>query len=170
MPINRQKYQNAVLYFIKHCNNDYLGTTKLNKLLYYLDFASYRDRKKTVTNDRYLHLDYGPVSVSLKEDIIPSMKSSGLIQVDTVEYRDGKKKIFEAKAEPDASVFDDYEKKLLYTICKKFKNYTTDQIVSQTHAEAPWYYSEYFDEIDFEDSADIDIIPDLTKANPHANI
>lgn len=162
--LNKKKYRNAVLYFIKHCNNSYLGATKFNKLFYYLDFVSYRDRGISVTGDKYLHFEYGPVPAFLKEGIMPQMKSEGLINVDFIRLDDGNKKYtFEAKREPDLKVYDDYEKKLLEKICKEFINYNTRKIVSQTHIEAPWYYSDYLDEIDFEDAKDIDILTNVQQ-------
>ena len=56
--MNKLKYKNAVLYFIKHCNgnNQPLDYEKLSQLLYYLDFINYRDRKKSITGDFYIHL------------------------------------------------------------------------------------------------------------------
>jgi len=52
--INKEKYINALLYFIENCNNKFLGKTKLNKLFYYLDFIYYRDHKVSVTLDIYI--------------------------------------------------------------------------------------------------------------------
>ena len=43
---------------------------KLNKLFYYLDFISYRDRRTTVTGETYVHLSKGPLATSLETDII----------------------------------------------------------------------------------------------------
>ena len=56
--IDERAYKNAVLFFIKYCNNQYLHATKLNKLLYYLNFVYFRDDKKSVTGDVYIHQGY----------------------------------------------------------------------------------------------------------------
>ena len=61
IPLKKEKYINALLYFIAHCGNEKLGITKLNKLFYYLDFISYRDRKESVTGEIYKHLPMGPI-------------------------------------------------------------------------------------------------------------
>ena len=68
--LNRDKYTQALLYFITECGNEHLGITKLNKLFYYLDFISYRDRRTTVTGETYVHLSKGPLATSLETDII----------------------------------------------------------------------------------------------------
>jgi len=67
MVIKKEKYINALIFFISHCGNEKLGITKLNKLFYYLDFISYRDREESITGETYVHLPMGPVASQLKE-------------------------------------------------------------------------------------------------------
>ena len=153
--LNGGKYNNALLYFFKYCNNQYLGATKLNKLLYYLDFISYRDRKTSVTGDYYIHLDYGPVPDTI-DDVLSALKSSDKITVTQIPYKEGKRFEYKALGEPDMNVFDDSEKKLLENICKEFYLWSTDQIVNQTHLEAPWFYSKPYDQVDYKYASDID--------------
>lgn len=156
--INRKKYVNAILYFLQNCNNNYLGATKLNKLMYYLDFVSYRDREKSVTGDRYLHLDYGPVPDGL-EDLLVELKQTNKISIIQKPYRDKHKTEFAALENTNPDVFDDYEQALLEKISNVFELWSTDKIVSQTHLESPWFYSKPYDPVDYEYSHDIDIIP-----------
>ena len=52
--LQQTKYENAILYFVQRCNTHYLGATKLNKLLYYLDFLHYRDEGAIVTGDELI--------------------------------------------------------------------------------------------------------------------
>ena len=65
----RRKYENAILYFAKYLNPYQLGKTKLAKLLYYLDFISYRDTGKPVTGALYYKQEYGPLAQDLTEMI-----------------------------------------------------------------------------------------------------
>ena len=53
---------------------------KLNKLLYYLVFISYRDRQKNVTSESYLHLPKGPFAEVLQDEIITTASKEGLIE------------------------------------------------------------------------------------------
>jgi uncharacterized phage-associated protein len=146
--ISEEKYSNAILYFLKYCNNDYLGATKLNKLLYYLDFISYRDKSKSVTGDLYIHKDYGPVPDRI-DDVIADLKLQSKIEVEEVPYKDNHKTNFVLKTDPDMSVFDSYEQELLAKICTEFSQWSTEKIVSQTHLEAPWFYSKPYDFVDY---------------------
>jgi len=155
MALNKSKYKNAILYFIKYCNNQYLGNTKLNKLLYYLDFINYRDRKKSVTGDFYIHNHYGPTSANINS-ILSEMKDDGEIEATEEAFRDSHVKSFIQKKNPDESVFTSDEKKLLKSVCEEFLDWSTDKIVEQTHLEAPWFYSKPFEKVNYDYSSDIE--------------
>lgn len=158
--LNQKKYENAILYFTKYCNN-YLGATKLNKLLYYLDFISYRDRKKSVTNDKYIHKDYGPVPDAI-DDVLVSLKKKNALFISIEPWRNGYKTIFKNKQAPDMTVFDKYEQKLLQTICQEFELWSTEKIVAQTHLEAPWFYSKPFEIVNYKYASSLDPFEDET--------
>ena len=153
-----KRYKNAVLYFIKHCNNNYLGDTKLNKLLYYLDFISYRDTGKKVTGDVYQHLQFGPVPKKARE-IISTMVGEEMIEQEEILLEGGGHKVrYKANTDPVMSLFTKSEQQLLEKICKKFKRWDTKKIVAQTHLEAPWFYSTPGERIKYKHAADIDIL------------
>ncbi len=157
--IDTIKYQNAILYFIQHCNNEHLGATKLNKLVYYLDFLHYRDAGKTVTGDIYTHKQYGPVPNSI-DYIINLLQKEDKLAVTENPFNDensGHRKKYETKVASDTSCFDKEELKLLQGICKAFEQYNTQTIVAQTHLEAPWFYSKPHETIDYEYAKSIDV-------------
>ncbi|MDP3794878.1 MAG: Panacea domain-containing protein [Candidatus Sungbacteria bacterium] len=155
--LNEQTYRNAVLYFIKYCNNEYLHATKLNKLLYYLDFIHFRDHGKSVTGDTYIHKGYGPVP-SHVDEVLAKLKGEGTIDTETVPHNDAEMINFELKDESrfDESVFSPEQKELLKKICDEFGNWPTDKIVAQTHLEAPWFYSKPYEIVDYGYAHDID--------------
>ncbi|MDO8511767.1 MAG: Panacea domain-containing protein [bacterium] len=155
--IDERVYKSAVLYFIKYCNNQYLHATKLNKLLYYLDFIYYRDHKKSVTGDTYIHQGYGPVPARIDE-ILASLKNEGVIETEAVAHNDAEMINFTVKNEAkfDEAVFTPDQKKLLKQICDQFGGWPTEKIVAQTHLEAPWFYSKPYEIVDYSYARDID--------------
>jgi len=155
--INQAKYENAILYFVQHCNNQYLGATKLNKLLYYLDFLNYRDRGKSVTGDEYYHMQYGPIPSSV-ETVMSALCESEKIKVTGEPFKETMRKIYKAEEKPDVTVFSKEEQELLVAICKEFKECSIDTIVAQTHLEAPWFYSMPHDKIDYEYAHSIEVL------------
>lgn len=157
LKLNEQVYKNAVLYFIKYCNNQYFHATKLNKLLYYLDFVYFRDYKESVTGDTYIHQGYGPVPARIDE-ILAKLKSEGAIDTEAVPHNDVEMINFKIRDESkfDESVFSSDQKKLLKQICDEFGNWPTEKIVAQTHLEAPWFYSKPYEVVDYAYARDID--------------
>ena len=154
--INQKKYINALLYFLENCNNKFLGKTKLNKLFYYLDFVYYKNNKKSVTGDIYFCEQFGPVPScldSIKNDAIKQK----LIRVEIINIQTKKEK-YHLLEKPDLSCFNCKELELLQKICEKFKSYNTNKIVDQTHFEAPWFYAELYEKIDYKYSNDIEIL------------
>lgn len=157
MALKKDKYINALIFFISNCGNEKLGITKLNKLFYYLDFISYRDRKESVTGETYVRLPMGPLASNLQDKIIPIAEKEKLIkQSQTDSKKFGKRNSYQAKAKVDLSVFNEYEKELLNYICVTFKDWTTDQMIAQTHTEAPWVFSEASKAIDYKNADDIE--------------
>jgi len=155
--LNERAYKNAVLYFIKYCNNKYLHATKLNKLLYYLDFIYFRDHKKAVTGDVYIHQGYGPVP-SRVDDILAKLKTDGAIDTEAIPHNESEMINFSIKdiSKFDESAFTADQKNLLKQICDEFGNWPTEKIVAQTHLEAPWFYSKPYEVVDYAYSRDID--------------
>jgi len=156
--LDERIYKNAVLYFIKYCNNKYLHATKLNKLLYYLDFVYFRDHKKSVTGDVYIHQGYGPVPSHIDE-ILAKLKNEGTIDTEVAPHNDAEMINFflKDKTKVDESIFCADQKKLLKQICDEFGNWPTEKIVAQTHLEAPWFYSKPYEIVDYAYAHDIDL-------------
>jgi uncharacterized phage-associated protein len=158
-PLNKEKYASALQYFVSECNNEKLGIVKLNKLFYYLDFISYRDTGKSVTNETYIRLPKGPFAECLLQ-MIESAKKDKLIdckQDDSEKF--GKRNRFQAIGQPELSVFNAYEKGLLVNLCKTFKEWSTDQMIAQTHTEAPWVFSTPSRSLNYKDADDIEFFP-----------
>ncbi len=155
--LNERLYENAILYFIKYCNNQYLGKTKLNKLLYYLDFISFRDTTKTVSGDSYVHQEYGPVPTHM-DQVLTELKTKGIIETEAMPYKDGEMIRFQIKKTDslNENLFSKDQKILLKEICDEFGSWSTDKIVTQTHLEAPWFFSKPFEIVDYKYAEDID--------------
>ena len=155
--LDEATYKNAVLYFVKYCNNKYLHATKLNKLLYYLDFIYFRDHGKSVTGDSYIHQGYGPVPARIDE-ILAELKSEGAIDTEAIPSNDVEMINFSLRDESkfDESVFSSDQRKLLKQICDEFGASPTEKIVPQTHLEAPWFYSQPYEVVDYDYARDID--------------
>lgn len=65
------RIKELILFIAKRCADDpYFGGVKLNKILFWADVQSFRERNQSVTQMRYRRLPHGPVPTAL----IPALK------------------------------------------------------------------------------------------------
>jgi uncharacterized phage-associated protein len=110
--------------------------TKLAKLVYLSDFAHYYYNLKPITGVEYKKLDHGPVCLDYFEKIID------LVSEDQIKLnKRGKSHLISLTKnaiEPDLAK---EEVNLVKTICEKWRNKSTDEIVKFTHEQLPWKIS-----------------------------
>ena len=111
-----------------------MGKVKLNKLLYYLDFVSFRDNGCSVTGDKYINKEFGPVPKSIDE-MLSLLIRENMLEIIQPTYKDSHTNSYKHLQEPKVQIFNDYEKTLLERICQEFYPWNTDKIVAQTHLE-----------------------------------
>jgi uncharacterized phage-associated protein len=159
----KEKYKNAILYFAKYLTPHQLGKTKLAKLLYYLDFISYRDNRESVTGALYYKQEYGPLAQDLTE-VIGILVADNKLEVERVITEEGKKQKdqFRAIADPNEKVFSAYEQGLLRRLVNVYADIPTETIVAKSHLEAPWVKAKNGGVLDYE------LAPDIEDFDPEA--
>lgn len=151
MALNRKKYQNAVLYLCRKLGGEVRGKKKLAKLLYFADFDLYEKRQRPLTGDVYKAFPMGPLP-SAFEEVTAEMAKKKLLAVENIKERDdyNATEVYRCIAEPDASVFDAEEKKMLDRVATKYGHLNGKQLEELTHAEAPFIGTELRKEIPYE--------------------
>ena len=151
MSLHRKKYQNAVLYLCRKLKGEVRGKKKLAKLLYFADFDLYEKTQKTITGDVYRAFPMGPVPSAL-EKITAEMTKRKMLRIDQIAEREGYNptEVYTCLAEPNVSIFDEEEKKMLDRISIKYGHLTGKQLEELSHAEAPYVGTEPRKEIPYE--------------------
>ncbi|MFY9462983.1 MAG: Panacea domain-containing protein [Candidatus Sungiibacteriota bacterium] len=151
MALHRKKYQNAVLYLCQKLYGEVRGKKKLAKLLYFADFDFYEKYQKSITGDVYNALPMGPVP-SVLGAMTMEMSKKKVLAIDQVEEREGYNptEVYRCLVEPDISVFDAEEKKMLDRVIVKYGHLTGKQLEELSHAEAPYIGTELRKEIPYE--------------------
>jgi len=142
----RAKLLNAVLYFCentKRCN-----TTKLLKLLSFLDFTHFKQTGYPSIGFVYYAWKHGPVPIDFYEEIkdgnVPpdfDDKLAAIPQDWGAEYPERKEFVYipKAKVKADTSIFTPREMKLLTLLCDIYRDATAGQMSEVTHLhKAPW--------------------------------
>jgi len=145
MTIPLPKLKAIIKYFCHNTNPAFLGKTKLMKLFYFLDFTQIKRYGVSVTGETYYHLEFGPIPTTIK-NLVDSVSDdpetallSDVIQVHCDNGHD-RHKIFclQSFTEQDKDYFSQAEFNTLEDVAKRFRDYSTQQIVDISHEEAPW--------------------------------
>jgi uncharacterized phage-associated protein/DNA-binding transcriptional regulator YiaG len=131
--LSYSKLRNIILFFIEKCGDTF--NTKMNKLLFYSDFLSYRTYGYGMTGLAYKAILHGPVPV--KWDRVYSLMDDVCQEI--VEFPSG---ISGTKlcstVPPDYSSFSTGELKILNSVLDKFKDVSASEISGLNHNEDIW--------------------------------
>ena len=84
MPVNREKYQETILYLCQKLGGEIRGKVKLAKLLYFADFDYYEKNGASITGDTYYARQMGPLPIALVE-MTQSMQKDGVLEIQNIE-------------------------------------------------------------------------------------
>ena len=147
MDINKEKYKNAILFFSERISH--LGKTKLNKLLYFLDFDHYEKHGKPVTGDIYINNDLGPVPSNIDE-VLTEMEAGKLINITPEAVIDYVRYHLVPLTHHNSSAFKADEMEMLCNVADKWANHTAREMVIASHGEAPWIATRKGEEIPYQ--------------------
>lgn len=141
--IYRQKLLNAILYFAK--KTKFVNTTKISKLLYFLDFTHFKQTGYPSIGLQYFAFKRGPVPrsfwIEVKDGKIPEDFKDKLALIPKKDELDSNYKEieFKAKVSPDLSVFTPRERKILENIAFMFRDVKAWEISEISHLKnQPW--------------------------------
>lgn len=145
LSLNRLK--NIMLYILNRC--DEVWCTKMNKLLFYTDFMSYRERGMAMTGLSYRAIDFGPVPE--RWDRVYSEFPE--VRQELRQVGDFVGSVLIASEESDYSMFTDAELKVLDSICTHFSKMSSREISRISHDEDAWLnHHDKHEHIPFDDA------------------
>lgn len=131
------KLKNVILYFIEKMGGVFV--TKMNKLLFYSDFASYRDYGQSITGLAYKAIQYGPVPVSW--DVTYGLLDD--IEQVIVEFDNGNSgQELVSKMPFDSGALTKEQIEVLERVYTTFRNDTSVSISKKSHEEDAWIENE----------------------------
>ena len=133
-PLSLNRLKNIMLYVLNRCDD--VWCTKMNKLLFYIDFVSYRERGMAMTGLSYRAIDFGPVPERWDRvySEFPEVKQE-LRQVGDFEGC-----VLNTSVNADTSLFMDEELDVLDAICTHFGRMTSREISLISHNEDAWLH------------------------------
>jgi len=139
---NLQKTKNLILYIAENSNG--ILKTKVNKLLFYIDFLFFKKFTISITGNKYVRLQFGPIPDNY-DDIINLMVREDLLEKHEVIFNRNKSIVGEelaAKFPADKEAFNEDEIKIIDFCIEKFKKFNCGQISEYSHREKPYKETE----------------------------
>jgi uncharacterized phage-associated protein len=131
-PISLERVKSVMLTILQECGEVFC--TKMNKLLFYVDFLSYRQRGIAITGLSFRAIDFGPVPDrweklysqfdEIRQEIRPIGEFEGNILSSTVA--------------PDIAILNDREKEIIRAVCTRFMNCSANKLSAISHEEPAW--------------------------------
>jgi uncharacterized phage-associated protein len=126
------------------------------KLLYYIDFISFSERRSPVTGDVYYKLPYGPVPTFVKNEIdnleLPpgSEVVSQLSDSLALQEKTYGKVVIKKVTNYNLQKLSDYEKGLIDEVIQKIGSKSSTFLTNKTHKEKPYLLTNANSVIDYE--------------------
>ena len=131
-PLSLCRLKNAMLYMIENCKEGWC--TKMNKLLFYMDFLAYRENGMAISGLAYKAIDFGPVperfAIVFSEfpEIHQELRSIG----------DFEGSVLVSSVKPDMSLFSTNELEVMKKVCLKFQDCSSRDLSKISHEEIAW--------------------------------
>ncbi len=125
------KFYNVILYLCKGAQLK----TKLNKLLFFVDFKHFKDYTVSITGARYAHLPYGPGPDHYEFYFADLIHNENRLAVEEAPQYGYEAEIYTTIKEPDLSIFTDSELKIITEVKEWFKDFNASQIRDFSHKE-----------------------------------
>lgn len=145
-----RRFEELILLVARRCERDStFGATKLNKLLFFADFAAYRKLGRSLTGADYQKLEHGPAPKQLLPTREALLERGELFPI-TRDYFGKEQKRLIAGREPDVSGFSGEEIALVDEIIDSLRDLDAAAVTQLSHTFIGWRAVEYGDVIPYE--------------------
>lgn len=148
-----EKMAAMVSYFASRTTDLY--KTKLNKLLFYSDFANYYSFGTSISGSRYVHLPYGPVPEGY-EEALETLNHYGVIDITKQNSAD----LIRSGDKSAAGFLSPEETRSLDWVLEKYGTMSASQLTELSHREKAYKNTRAGEEIAYEYAKFLDKLPE----------
>lgn len=147
---NLKKFKEVLLYILgKVGAKPNVGETVLYKLLYFIDFNYYEKYEEQLIGATYIKNHHGPTPIEF-QSIVNEMIENKEIEVVKSKYFQHLQKKYLPHQEPDLSVFNANEIKVIDDVLQKLSSMNASTISEYSHQDVPWMVTSERQKIDYE--------------------
>jgi hypothetical protein len=146
----REKFKELILYIAQQSEGDStFGATKLNKILFFCDFLSYRAYGESITGQRYFKLPFGPAPRALKPVVNELIDAEACIKVSRSRFGFPQETIL-AKREANLDVFRSRDIALADYVLRHLRDNDATEVSNLSHEFIGWQLAGDQEDIPFE--------------------
>jgi transcriptional regulator with XRE-family HTH domain len=147
---NLKKFKEILIYILgKVGAKPNVGETVLYKLLYFIDFNYYEKYEEQLIGATYIKNHHGPTPIEFQA-IVNEMIENKEIEVVKSKYFQHLQKKYLPHREPDLSIFNANEIKLIDDVLLKLSGMNASTISEYSHQDVPWIVTPDRQKIDYE--------------------
>jgi len=150
MAAPREKFKELILYIAQESEGDStFGATKLNKILFFCDFLSYRAYGESITGQRYFKLPFGPAPRPLVPVVNELVEEGACIKLQRSRYGLPQETII-AKREANLDVFKPRDIALADYVLRELRNNDAKEVSLLSHEFIGWQVAGDQEDIPYE--------------------
>jgi len=147
---NKKKFKEALLYVLSKVGaKPNIGETVLYKIFYFIDFDYYEKYEEQLIGAVYIKNHHGPTPIEFQK-IIEEMIDKKELELVKSTYFEYPQKKYLPHREPDLSLFNANEIKLIDEVIHRFSNMNAASISEYSHGDVPWIVTETNKKIEYE--------------------
>lgn len=147
---NDRKMKELILYLASRSEADSrFSSTKLNKLLFYCDFASYQELGQAMTGHSYQKLQFGPAPKAMLPILDQMKRDRDCVEIER-EVFGLKQRRVQAQRAPELSVFTEDELRLADRILQNLWEQSATEVSDLSHEHIGWKAAALNEVIPFE--------------------
>jgi len=138
--MHSRKLEELMIHLGSHPGVENLGSTKLWKLIYFVDAKALRELGESLTGSEFIKYEHGPVPSRGEKHLKQLVKKGELV---TKQRLVGSMTLNEVTAErsADLSVFSEDERVLIESVCIQLGRKSAKLLSDLSHDEPAWHYA-----------------------------
>ena len=140
---DKEKMQELILYLsVQSTDDSSWGVTKLNKLLFLIDFSAYLFIGRSITGHEYQRKQHGPCPTqisSLREGLVADKR----LEIEKVRYYNYNKKVPVARRDANMNAFTPDELDMIDSVRKRWLGVTASEMSTKSHDFLGWKTAEH---------------------------
>jgi hypothetical protein len=148
--VDDRKMRELILYLAVQSEQDpRFSSTKLNKLLFYCDFAAYRDLGRSITGHLYQKLPFGPAPKAMLPILDQMKRDRDCVEIERDHFGRTQRRV-QASRQPEISLFSAEELRLADQILMNLWDSTAAEVSDLSHDFIGWKVAAFNEVIPYE--------------------